>query len=158
MNIIKQVGSSLKQNAKQTAKQVARQLAQEPLEILKTASRQAGVAPETGQDQSRQTQGPGQENQQTVGPTPQEKAKRETQSVRLMQAYEAELKEIKQKKVQEEAEKGQEEIAQVQEEQKEKAEKGNILQVVSKKGRKMFGKIGVKREQTKVEMRQPPSG
>lgn len=159
MNFIKQTGSSVKQTAKQTAKQVAKQIAQEPLEILRSAGRQVGVTPESRPEaQNNQPQNPGPQNERGNEQTPQEKQNRIAQSQRLMQAYENELKEIEQKKQQEKFQEKQTEMIQNEQKAEHKQQKrDNILQVVSKKGRKMFGKIGLKREQNKTETRMPPS-
>ena len=158
MNFIKQTGSAVKQTAKQTAKQVARQIAQEPFEILKSAGKQVGITPEVGRENQNQVQNREPQEQGPSEPTPQEKQKRVAQSQRLMQAYENELKEIEQKKQQEEMQKKQAEMIKDQQmAQYQEQKKDNILQVVSKKGRKMFGKIGLKREQNKTETRMPPS-
>lgn len=157
MSFIKQTGSAVKQTAKQTAKQVARQIAQEPLEILKAAGRQVGAVPESSRE-GQSAQVPQYQEQKSNEPTQAEKQKKVAQSQRLMQAYENELKEIEQKKEQENMQTKQEEmIYEQQKAQYKEQKKDNILQVVSKKGRKMFGKIGLKREQNKTETRMPPS-
>jgi len=158
MNLIKQTGSAVKQTAKQTAKQVARQIAQEPLEILKAAGRQVGAVPESRGESQNVSQAPQYQEKNPNGPTPVETQKRVAQSQRLMQAYENELKEIEQKKEQEDIQVKQAEMIQAQQKaQYQEQKRDNILQVVSKKGRKMFGKIGLKREQNKTETRMPPS-
>lgn len=165
----------IRQTAKQIAKQAAKQVAREPLEILKTARAQVEgrAAPE---EQSQK-----QPEQKANEPTPEEKAKNQAQSQRLMSAYESEIEDIRKqelfKQLQSRISEGEDvplteyreispEQRQVLEAQKQavKAQKlaaeqtrETPLQIISKKGRRMFGKIGLKREQTKVEMRQPPS-
>lgn len=161
-------------NPKQVAKQVAKQLAQEPLEILKTAREQI-ESHEQPQEQDQKSK------EQKSEPTPEEKAKKQAQSQRLMQAYGSEIEDIRkqelfkdlQRRIAEGEEISLEEYSELAAEQKQvlEAQKQAVvakkvqakqnqetpLQIISKKGRKMFGKVGLKREQTKVEMRQPPS-
>lgn len=164
----------IKQTAKQIAKQAAKQLAQEPLEILKDAREQieGTQTPEQNQEQG---------SERPKGPTPEETAKKEAKSQRLMQAYTSEIEDIRKrdlfKDLQRRISEGEDlpveeyqelsiEERQVLEAQKQavQAQKAQAveqretpLQIISKKGRKMFGKVGLKREQTKIEMRQPPS-
>lgn len=130
--------------AKQAAKQVAKTLAREPIEILKTAVRQVGGEP------SEETRGK---------PAPQEnkpidEQKLKNQSVRQIQALEAEIKDIRVQKQQKEATEKREEIV-VQEEKQSKLESAPP-QVQSKPSRGLsFFK---KKLGKNIEQRKPPSG
>lgn len=166
-------------NAKTTAKQIAKQMAREPLEILRAASKQVAPIPET-EHTGEKIQSQGEENR-SPEPSENQKKEKEIKSQRLMEAYNAEIEDIRksnlfadiQRRISEGedvslAEYGeltieQRQVLEAQKEamkarrQQEEAVTESPLQIVSKKGRKMFGNIGLKREQTKVEMRQPPS-
>ena len=164
----------INQTAKQMAKQAATQIAREPLEILKTAREQI-------ESQTQSQEQPEPQQQKPNEPTPEEKAKKAAQTQRLIGAYESEIEDIRKqdlfKDLQRRIAEGEDiplsdypeltlEQKQVLAAQKQAVDARRVqsdqaketpLQVISKKGRKMFGKIGLKREQTKVEMRQPPS-
>jgi hypothetical protein len=160
---------------KQTAKQIVKQIAQEPLEILKSVREQVSPTEQVPEQETTRETKPNES-------TPEEKAKKTAQEGRLMQAYEGEIEEIRRqelfKDLQRRISEGEDvpledfaglrpEEKQVLEAQKQAvaarkaqgvgAQKETIPQIIGKRGRKMFGKVGLKREQTKVEMRQPPS-
>ncbi len=164
---------NVKQTAQQLAKSAAKRVAQESFEVLKSAREQVTPTPETDrQQQTPQNQGENKEHSEKKSEA--DKAK----GAQMMRAYEAELQDIRRgeifKDLQGRISEGEDipienyteltmEQKQVLMAQKEAvkaqkvAQRSSIPQISSKKGRKTFGNIGVKRSQTQVEMRQPPS-
>lgn len=167
---------NVKQTAQQKAKQAAQLLARESLEVLKSAREQVAPTPEiAGQQQDSPKQGENKENIEKSRET--DKAK----SAQMMRAYEAELLDIRRSEVFKDLQKRisegedipvenyteltmeQKQVLMAQKEaaaaRRDMTEQGHkeVPQVSSKKGRKTFGNIGLKRSQVQVEMRQPPS-
>lgn len=177
MNVIKQAGSDLKQNAKAVARKMAQQALQEPFEILKTATRQIEGIPN---QEAQQQDAP--QPEEKKGPTPEEEAQKKAQEQRLMQAFSAEMDQIRKQNLfkdlqtkiangeqvplndypeltaeEKQALMAQAEAVKAQKAAQVQSQSETIPQIVSRKGRKMFGGVGLKREQTKTETRQPPS-
>jgi len=163
---------NVKQTAQQLAKSAAKRVARESFEVLKSAREQVAPIPETSRQAEPQGQEASKENIEKKSEV--DKAK----SFHMMRAYESELADIRreeifkdlQKRISEGEDVPIENYSELSMEQKQvlmaqkeavKVQKGTqqgtIPQISSKKGRKTFGNIGVKRSQTQVEMRQPPS-
>lgn len=167
---------------KQAIKKSAQQMAQEPLELLKTASRQVTGEQLTGSEQTPQQQ----EQPKSVSDVPQDEQKYKQQVAeqdgRHLQALESELKDIRRQKIFNELMKriqdGEdipfEEFTELSFEQRDvlKAQveavktrnsspaTDQLVTPASKRGRKMGGgqKGAAKREETRVEKPVPPSG
>ncbi len=137
------IGSDVKSSGRKIAQQAAKQIAQEPLEMLKAATRQTSgrkvseSIPETSEEVSQE--------QILI-----DEAKEKTRSKKILDALEVEMEDIRrQKKLKEEE--------RLQESKTPKTEEEKPLQTVSsKRPRGMKGKI--ERLKTKAEIRMPPSG
>jgi len=132
----------------QLAKTAMRQLADEPLEILRTAKQQVGVA---------ETRDPSpQENISKETPEPSVNAEQiKAQSQRRLQALENEIEEIRKGKKQKEEEKRQQEDIERQQLAQEQAQ-SSLPEPTSKRKKGMQAKLG--KLKRKSEIRMPPSG
>lgn len=164
---------NVKQSAQQLAKSAAKKVAQESLEVLKSAREQVAPIPETTREASNS---PKQEADK--GNIEQKAAVDKQKSTSMLRAYENEISDIRREEVfkdlQRRISEGEDvsvlDYSELTAEQKQvlmaqqeamkaqkTSQKTEIPQISSKKGRRTFGNIGVKRSQTQVEMRQPPS-
>jgi ABC-type phosphate transport system auxiliary subunit len=166
----------IKQTAQQIARSVARQSLNESNEFLKAAREQIAPALEVPHQEAPKPSIPVQNAEQSEA--------NKNQSIRLKEAYGAELEQIRrdnlfkdlQRKIaegqtvpledyinelgseQREVLKAQMEAVQVRKKNAElKGKKDSLPKIISKKGRGMFNKIKKQNEQH-VETRQPPSG
>lgn len=165
--------TGITQNVSKTSKQLAidaaKRAAREPYEILKGVRSQVLNIPEKGQEQGQQA-GVMPEQGGAKQEVKVDKAKLRAQSVRQMQALEAELQQIRQMKMQKkENEIKQEEI---KEEQQEAQAPQAPPQIVSKpkrgllasaswrigKGKRKLSQLQQSTGTSRVEFRKPPSG
>ena len=164
---------NVKQSAQQLAKSAAKKITQESFEVLKSAREQVAPIPETAREA---TNPPKQEANK--GNIEQKAANDNQKSISMLRAYENEISDIRREEVfkdlQRRISEGEDvsvlDYSELTTEQKQvlmaqqeaigaqkTSQKTEIPQISSKKGRRTFGNIGVKRSQTQVEMRQPPS-
>lgn len=139
----KGIGSDVKSSGKRIAQQAAKQIAQEPLEMLKAATRQTS----------------GRRISESPLETPREvsqeqvlidEAKEKARSKKMLTALETEMEDIrKQKKLKEEERLREQRAPELKEEKP-------LSKTSSKRPRGMKGKI--ERLKTKAEIRMPPSG
>ena len=149
------IKSQVKSTAKAAAAKTAKQMAMEPLEILKQAKGQVITPPESTESRGATRESSVEEN----SISPEEKAKKQEQELRLKTALDAELADIRNKRKEKEEVRQKDFATQVESTDEQQVEQPLVEPTNKPKRGLFFGvKTRIERMKQKVENRLPPSG